>query len=103
MHIHAIVGAALDTEHYGNDAYVVYGLFACEQAQGEQGRRNEQEQGIESVLRGRLNRFVRRTKGYPKDGWNADFVTCVSEIELDLTHLHVLGSPSCLPLMSRIL
>ena len=27
MHIHAIVGAALDTEHYGNDAYVVYGCL----------------------------------------------------------------------------
>ena len=48
-----------------------------------------------SVLRGRLNRLVRRTKGYSKTDGMPTFVACagMAEIGLDLIHLHVVRMP----------
>ena len=53
-----------DAACHSNDAYGAY--LACEQAQCGQGRRSEQEGGLRSVLRGKLNRLARRAKGCAK-------------------------------------
>ena len=48
--------------------------------------------GLHSVLRGKLNRLVRRTKGYSKTDGRLTMSACagMAEIGLDLTRLHVL-------------
>ena len=55
-----------DAERYETDAYGVYGALPVNKyAVGKRGAVNWNE-GLPSMLRGKLNRLVRRTKGYTK-------------------------------------
>ena len=55
-----------DAEHYETDAYRVYGALPVNKhVVGKYGAVNWNE-GLHSMLRGKLNRLVRRTKGYTK-------------------------------------
>ena len=56
--------------------------------------RNER---LHSVLRGKLNRPARRTKGYSKtDGMLVLSIALACEIRVYLTHMRVLGIPPAL-------
>ena len=55
-----------DAERYETDAYGVYGaLLVNKHVVGKYGAVNWRD-GLHSMLRGKLNRLVRRTKGYTK-------------------------------------
>ena len=61
-----LLGRLPDAERYEPDAYGVYGALPVNKhVVGKYGAVNWNE-GLHSMLRGKLNRLVRRTKGYAK-------------------------------------
>ena len=56
----------LDVDHYETDAYGMYGALPLNKhVVGKYGAVSR-NRGLHSMLRGKLNRLVRRTKGYTK-------------------------------------
>ncbi len=64
-----LYGRLPEAETYCSDAYVVYRAWLPPERHtvGKGGPVNRNE-GLHSRLRGRLNRLMRQTKGYSKDG-----------------------------------
>ena len=55
-----------DAERYRSDRYEVYGWLPSDRHVVGKGSEVNRNEGVHSVLRGKLNRLVRRTKGYTK-------------------------------------
>ena len=55
-----------DTERYETDAYGMYGCLPMNKRKIGKGGAVNRNEGLHSVLRGKLNRLARRTKGYSK-------------------------------------
>ena len=55
-----------DTERYETDVCGVYGCLLVNKRKVGKGGAVNRKEGLHSVLRGKLNRLVRRTKGYTK-------------------------------------
>ena len=56
----------LEAERYRSDAYRVYGWLPRNRHKVGKGSEVNRNEGLHSVLRGKLNRLVRKTKGYSK-------------------------------------
>ena len=56
----------LDAACYSSDGYVAYGCLPVNKHRVGKGGAVNGNEGLHSALRGRLNRLVRRTKGYSK-------------------------------------
>ncbi len=55
-----------ETAKYSTDRYEVYNWLPPDRHVVRKGREANRNEGLHSVLRGKLNRLVRRTKGYTK-------------------------------------
>ena len=55
-----------DAACYSSDAYGAYGCLPVNKHRVGKGGAVNRNEGLHSVLRGKLNRLVRRTKGYSK-------------------------------------
>ena len=55
-----------DAARYSSDAYGAYGCLPANKRKIGKGGTMNRNEGLHSVLRGRLNRLARRTKGYSK-------------------------------------
>ena len=51
---------------YNTDKYGVYNWLPANRHEARKGREVNRNEGLHSVLRGKLNRLVRKTKGYTK-------------------------------------
>ena len=51
---------------YSTDKYGVYNWLPTNRPEARKGREANRNEGLHSVLRGKLNRLVRKTKGYTK-------------------------------------
>ena len=51
---------------YSTDKYGVYNWLPANRHEARKGREVNRNEGLHSVLRGKLNRLVRKTKGYTK-------------------------------------
>lgn len=61
-----LYGRLPEAESYRSDAYGVYGWLPRSRHKVGKGSEVNRNEGLHSVLRGKLNRLVRRTKGYSK-------------------------------------
>ena len=55
-----------EAQRYRSDAYRVYGWLPRNRHKVGKGSEVNRNEGLHSVLRGKLNRLVRKTKGYSK-------------------------------------
>ena len=55
-----------ESDRYRSDAYEAYGWLPARSHVVGKGSEVNRNEGLHSVLRGKLNRLVRRTKGYSK-------------------------------------
>ena len=55
-----------ETAKYSTDRYEVYNWLPSDRHVARKGREANRNEGLHSVLRGKLNRLARRTKGYTK-------------------------------------
>ena len=51
---------------YNTDQYGVYNWLPANRPEARKGREINRNEGLHSVLRGKLNRLARKTKGYTK-------------------------------------
>ena len=55
-----------EAHRHTTDRYEVYNWLPRDRHEGRKGREANWNEGLHSVLRGKLNRLIRRTKGYSK-------------------------------------
>ena len=90
----------LDAARYSSAHMGGLWLLAYEHTQDRQGRGGEQERGLRTVLRGKLNRLVRCTKGCSKTCGMLILSLALMWLKLgwDLANLHVENACAKLPL-----